>query len=151
MLIESTRYPVDVTGNVLLILHAKLYLLVYRCYRASTQTLIFSLGRLGTTAPTQTPTDTASIMSKSSGFAPTPQQGMSRPGSPRGSIGGNGFDKDEDRQGLMMESLGDSRRPGERDVKDIGGAAPTAAQEQSESSLVWTPSTELSCYSGARG
>jgi hypothetical protein len=67
-------------------------------------------------------------MSKSSGFAPTPQQGMSRPGSP-----GLIFDKDEDRQGLMMDTLGE-RRPGdrEREIKEAGIPAQTAAQEQSE-------------------
>ena len=64
---------------------------------------------------------------------------MSRPGSPRGSIGGlAGFDKDEDRQALMMDTLGD-RRTGERDIKEAGLPAQTAAQEQSESefTLPW--------------
>lgn len=73
-------------------------------------------------------------MSKSSGFAPTPQQGMSRPGSPRGSVNGLVFDKDEDRQGLMMDNLGERRTgAGERDIKEAVLPVQTAAQEQSES------------------
>lgn len=68
-------------------------------------------------------------MSKSSGFAPTPQTGMSRPSSPGPSLGA-GFDKNEDREALMMGPMGESRR----DVKDAGQqqVQATAAQEQSK-------------------
>lgn len=76
-------------------------------------------------------------MSKSSAFAPTPLG--STPGSPnRGDIGlGLGasnsteFDKDEDRQGLLMSELGrrDSRERREKEQREKEGAPPTSREQ----------------------
>lgn len=71
-------------------------------------------------------------MSKSSGFAPTPQQGLSRPSSPGPALGA-GFDKDEDRQALMMGPMGESRRNDVSKDAAAGQAGQTpASTEQSE-------------------
>jgi hypothetical protein len=67
-------------------------------------------------------------MSKSSGFAPTPQA-MSRPASPGPALG-SGYDKNEDREALMMGNMGESRRGGDKIDKDIQSAP--AAKDQSE-------------------
>lgn len=70
-------------------------------------------------------------MSKSSGFAPTPQ-GLSRPNSPGPALGAGFINEEEDRQALMMGPLGESRRSGgDKDSKDTSTATP-APQEQSE-------------------
>lgn len=70
-------------------------------------------------------------MSKPSVFAPTPQ--VSRPTSPgAGDLGSSlstaGYDKDEDRQGLMMNELGrrDSRERREREKEAV---APTSREQ----------------------
>jgi hypothetical protein len=65
-------------------------------------------------------------MSKSSGFAPTPQA-MSRPGSPAPSLGG--YDKTEDRQALMMGPLGETRRPEKVDKDALAQAQPGAKDQ----------------------
>ena len=84
-------------------------------------------------------------MSKSSGFAPTPLGATPAPGSPAQSGLGLGlgasnsteFDKNEDRQGLMMSELGGSegreRREKEQREKE---AAPPTSREQGEWSIL---------------
>jgi hypothetical protein len=65
-------------------------------------------------------------MSKSSGFAPTPQA-MSRPGSPGPGLG---YDKNEDRQALMMGPLGEGRRGADKVDKDTLAQAQPGAKDQ---------------------
>jgi hypothetical protein len=67
-------------------------------------------------------------MSKSSGYAPTPQS-MSRPASPGPALGA-GYTKDEDREALMMGPIGDRER---RSVDKVDTSqSPPAAKDQGE-------------------
>lgn len=65
-------------------------------------------------------------MSKSSGYAPTPQS-MSRPASPGPALGA-GYTKDEDREALMMGPIGERRNVDKVDASQT----PPAAKDQSE-------------------
>jgi hypothetical protein len=74
-------------------------------------------------------------MSKASSYSSP--KAMSRPGSPGPALGA-GYDKNEDREALMMGPVGERRNGGDKIDKVMDQAAP-AAKDQSEftPSLFW--------------